>query len=69
MTIRKKYLNALNKLVIMLKTTPKLIKAIIRLHDFKSCGENDSPEDISELEKIRLQDVEWRSEFDRVGEI
>lgn len=52
------------------KATAKLIKAIIRHHDFEELGEYDSPEDLSALEKVfGLQDIEWSSECDRGAEI
>lgn len=52
------------------KATAKLMKAIIRHHDFEELGEYDSPEDISALGKVfGLQDVEWSSGYDRVAEI
>ena len=43
------------------KSTAKLIKAIMRHHNFEEFGEDGSPEDTLALAKIfGLQDVEWR---------
>lgn len=52
------------------KANPKLIKAILRYHDFESQGEDNTMEDTLALENIfGLQDVEWDSDFDRASEI
>lgn len=51
------------------KANRKLIKAILRYHDFESQGEDNSLEDTLALESIfGLQDVEWDSDFGRASE-
>lgn len=52
------------------KANPKLIRAILRYHDFESQGECDTLEDTLALEKILgVQDVEWDSDSDRAEEV
>lgn len=51
------------------KANPKLIRAILRYHDFESQGEYNTLEDTLALEKIfGLQDIEWDSDADRAME-